>query len=244
MKRLVCLAALALLLSGTGQARAGNLTLDLTWSAGTTGPIDFTSPFALPGSTADLLMIDVQALNKFLAGNDSNFSFFSLTASSNNPGDPASASLSETASASLSGTLGDSSITVSASQSEFTSPFGTGTLSGSAGASFTNVPFGDSLILLSSMDGTDAPPVALISAGGAGNLQTGSKSLDGVTGAETGYTLDASATINFSDAFSGASAGFAAATTFAPTAAPEPASLTLLGLGVASVAGYGWRRRR
>jgi hypothetical protein len=30
----------------------------------------------------------------------------------------------------------------------------------------------------------------------------------------------------------------------APTAAPEPASLTLLGLGVASIAGYAWRRRR
>jgi hypothetical protein len=29
----------------------------------------------------------------------------------------------------------------------------------------------------------------------------------------------------------------------AVTAAPEPESLTLLGLGVASVAGYGWRRR-
>jgi hypothetical protein len=31
-------------------------------------------------------------------------------------------------------------------------------------------------------------------------------------------------------------------TSFAP--APEPASLTLLGLGVATVAGYAWRRRR
>jgi hypothetical protein len=30
----------------------------------------------------------------------------------------------------------------------------------------------------------------------------------------------------------------------ATTAAPEPASLTLLGLGVAGIAGYAWRRRR
>jgi hypothetical protein len=32
--------------------------------------------------------------------------------------------------------------------------------------------------------------------------------------------------------------------TLATTATPEPASLTLLGLGVASLAGYAWRRRR
>jgi hypothetical protein len=32
--------------------------------------------------------------------------------------------------------------------------------------------------------------------------------------------------------------------TFEATALPEPASLTLLGLGVAGIAGYAWRRRR
>jgi hypothetical protein len=30
----------------------------------------------------------------------------------------------------------------------------------------------------------------------------------------------------------------------ATTGIPEPASLTLLGLGVAGIAGYAWRRRR
>jgi hypothetical protein len=42
----------------------------------------------------------------------------------------------------------------------------------------------------------------------------------------------------------GYDAAFQASFSSAVTAVPAPASLTLLGLGVAGVAGYGWRRRR
>jgi len=31
---------------------------------------------------------------------------------------------------------------------------------------------------------------------------------------------------------------------FGPAAAPEPSTLTLLGIGIASIVGYGWRRRK
>jgi len=207
------------------EARAGNVTLTLTWSGGTTGPIDFTSPFAQLGSTADSLTIDTSVLNAFLAGNGSDYMFSDLGASSNNPGDPSGAVLRETGTGILSGAGGDTSITILATQTGFMSPSGAGTLFSASSANFTSTTTG-SQTSSGSLDATNTPTLTYAVPGGFNTNSTGA------TGNPAGYMLDATSTINLGGAATGASDQMTNKVTFSAAAIPEPASLIMMLTGM------------
>jgi len=204
------------------EARAGNVTLTLSWSGGTTGPIDFTSPFAQLGSTADSLSIDTSVLNAFLAGNGSNVSFSDLGADSNNPG-AATAILRETGNAIISGAGGDNSISIVASQDGFTSPSGSGTLGQQASANFNSLlSTQTSSVALDAT--TTSVPTFTLTGGFAQGFTTAS-------GNPAGYTLSATSDITLQGILVIASDQFSNKAVFA-SVIPEPASIIMMLTGM------------
>jgi hypothetical protein len=206
------------------EARAGNVTLTLTWSGGTTGPIDFTSPFAQLGSTANSVTIDTGVLNAFLAGNGSDLMFSALSADSNNPG-AATAILRETGNAIISGTGGDDSISIVATQDGFMSPSGSGSLSQAAGANFTETTTSTQTSSVS-LDGTTTSVPTFT---GAGGFLTGSTS---ASGNPAGYSLTASTDISLTGTPNSTSDQFSNKATFSVNAVPEPASVIVMLTGM------------
>jgi len=205
------------------EARAGNVTLTLSWSGGTTGPIDFTSPFAQLGSTADSLSIDTSVLNAFLAGNGSNVSFSDLGADSNNPG-AATAILRETGNAIISGAGGDNSISIVASQDGFTSPSGSGTLGQQASANFNGL-----LSTQTSSVALDSTTTSVPTFNGIGGFAT---STTPASGNAAGYTLSATSNITLVGILVTASDQFSNKATFLTAAVPEPASIIMMLTGM------------
>jgi hypothetical protein len=169
-------------------------------------------------------------LNGFIAANGSNFTFQDLGASSNNFGDPSGSILRETGTAILSGSGGDSTITIRAFQQGFTLPNGPGTLESTSTANFTNVSAGTSMSN-SLLDATPTAPIVHSSAGIALNAHSGGNSV-GATGNSLGYTLDDTTVIALTGGKT-ASDQFSVATRFTDSSSvPEPASLVLMSIGM------------
>ena len=181
----------ALLGLSAPEAHAGHITLTLGW-AGNSLPIDFNSPFANPGSTADSLAVNTAALNAFRGGSGSVFpflggkiSFSNLSATSNFPGAPGGATLTVSGTANLTGGDGPASVTVVATQSGFTIPSGPGTLHSTATANFANASTDSNQSSSSVLDATSTPLLTLTSSGLGSNSQSGSNST-GATGNPAG----------------------------------------------------------
>jgi hypothetical protein len=218
----------ALIGLSAGEARAENVTLVLSWTGGSL-TIDQTSAFAQAGSSANLLTVNTDLLNGFLSSNGSNYTFSELGASSNNPGDPTGSILRETGTAILSGTGGDSTITVHALQDSFTSPSGTGTLQSTSTANFTDVPTGTS-VSNSSLDATLTPTITYTSTGIDLNSHSDGNSV-AATGSASGYTLDNTTVISLTGGPT-ASDQFSVAAKFTSNAIPEPAGLVMMLTGM------------
>jgi len=206
------------------EARAGDVTITLTWATGTTGPINFASPFAQLGSTTDSVTIDTGVLNAFLSGNGSNLMFSSLSADSNNPG-AATAILRETGNAIISGAGGDNSISIVATQDGFMSPTGSGTLTQTASANFTQTTTSTQASSVS-LDGTSTSAPTFT---GAGGFDT-----HGVpaTASSGGYSLTATSDLTLVGSPNSTSDQFSNKATFQVAAVPEPASIVLMLTGM------------
>jgi len=217
------------------EARAGNLTMTLTWTGGSL-TFDNTSAQALPGSSVNSLLVDTGAVNTFLASHGSAITFSALGASSNFPGGvpiPTQAILNETGTAVLANSTGATSITIAVSQSGFTTPSGTGaTLNSGQTAIFTNMAAGASEASSSSYNATNTPTLTSASTGTQLQVYSPSNSL-GIPLVTSGYSLDNSATINFggSTVGTGTTDQFAVAATLA-AAVPEPAGLLMMLTGL------------
>jgi hypothetical protein len=228
----------ALMSISASEARAGNVTLTLTWAGSNTGPIDFTSAFAQVGSSADSLTIDTGILNAFLAATGSNLMFSSLSADSNNPGDPSGAVLRDTGNVIISGVGGDSSISIVATQTDFMSPSGSGTLTQASSANFT----GTTTSTQASSVALDATSTSVPTFTGAGGFAMQSVA---ATGNSAGYTLTVISDITLAGSPNSTSDQFTNRATFFGTAVPEPASFvtTLTGMPLFLVV-LGLLRRR
>jgi hypothetical protein len=215
----------ALIGLSTSEARAGNVTLTLSWTGGTTGAIDFTSPFAQLGSTADSLTIDTTVLNAFLGGNGSNLQFSTLSADSNNPGSAVGAVLRETGNVIISGAGGDNTISIVASQDGFMSPSGSGALLQASSANFTGT-------ILSTQDSS----VALDGTTTSSPTFTGSGGFDthavAASGNAAGYTLTSTSNITLSGLVTNSSDQFSNKAVFTAAAIPEPASIIMMLTGM------------
>jgi len=232
--------ALGALLSLTGrEANAGNLTITVSWTGGSTS-VTFTDPQAVPGGTANSFAIDPTLLNAAVAA--SGYAFTELGGSSNNPGDPGGSILRLTGTAFLNGSVPPpSALTVEALQTEFTSPSGPGTLSTQATGNFRNAAAGTSQASSAALDATTVtilpdftPPVASDTATTA------------AVGSASGYTLSAKVVITLvgPTGLGGVSDQFSNNVSFG--AVPEPASLVMMltGMPLPLVVMGLFRRRR
>jgi len=224
-RRLFLALAFGALLSLTGrEANAGPLTITVSWTGGSVS-VAFTDPQAVPGSTANSLAIDPTLLNTAIAA--SGYQFTELGGSSNNPGDPLGAILRLTGTALLNVTVAPpSALTVTASQTEFTSPSGAGTLDSQSSANFRNALAGSGETSSVSLDATSTPSLVFAPPGG---FQTNST---GASGSAAGYTLSAQVIISLvgPSGTSGASDQFTNNVNF--LSVPEPASIVMMVTGM------------
>jgi hypothetical protein len=239
---LLGLGLMALIGLSAREARAGNLTMVISWGTHTL-TIDQTSPLANADSTANFLDINTGAVNAQLLAGGSALTLSGLTALSNNPGEPnpVGGTLSEQGTAALTGT-GTTSITIATFQTAFTIPPGpSGTLSSSSTANYTNATPGNSTVANSSYNTTILTPSLTYTYTGATNPQAfASNNSINVAATTASYQLDNSATINLTAGTN----RFSVAARF--NAIPEPAGLIMMvtGMSLPLVLGMGLLRRR
>jgi hypothetical protein len=224
-RRLFLALALGALLSVTGrEAKAGNLTITVSWTGGSVS-VDFTSPQAVAGGTANSFAVDPILLNASIA--DSGYQFSELGGSSNNPGNSLFSLVRMTGTTFLNGDVEPpSALTVTASQTEFTSPSGPGgILASRASGNYLRADAGSTMTSSVSLDATSTPSL-VFNPPGAFLQNSISASAN-----PSGYTLTATVNITLvgPSGFGGVSDQF---TNNAAFIVPEPASIVMMVAGM------------
>jgi hypothetical protein len=221
------------------ESRAAGITMTLTWSGGS---LTFNSlspsPYVGTGSSATSLVVNTGAVDNFLTSHGSAITFTGLSATSNFPGGvpvATEATLSENGQAVLSGTSGATAITIATTESGFTAPGGTGTLTSLPSLSFNNVATG-TFSSSSSYDSTSTTAYSSTSTGPTLNPGTppSAPTTIGIGSIASGFTLGNTGTVDLTGSTPGQGtySNFSVSATLAGEVVPEPASIIMMLTGM------------
>jgi hypothetical protein len=221
------------------EARAGNITMVLTWTGGSLTFDNTSSTYALSGSSTQSLQVNIPQVNSYLASHGSAITFTgTFGASSNYPGGipvATQATLNENGTAVLSSATGATDLSITVSQTGFLVPSGPpGTLTSGQGAIFNNMAAGDTQTTNSSYNASDTAPITSTSSGTQLQAFSPTNSLPVAT-IGSGYALNDTVTINFANSTPGPGTYdiFGVAGTLTSSAiVPEPAGLLLMLTGL------------
>jgi len=236
---------LGMLVLASGQATAGVLEIVITSGATTYDILDDGPLDTLIGPNA------IQALAPALVFPD--FKVIGLSAATNNPGqdNPTGAFLTISGEIQRITAGGPATITITATDTDYTLPTGVKTLGSNASSTFTVVPAGDTHAFTSWFNANNTPLAMQTSSGTITYVATGAQTQTNshapliVPTGSADYGLTSRTVLTMAGAPAGTTPdmSFGGTTTVLSTAVPEPASLAIM-LPALPVVIMGWFRHR